>query len=502
MQAIGIHLDGSTLRWALVQWNGRRLRALSCQTGTDYVKPLYTNPLISGLACSDLVIRSLPFSAPPSKKLQDALILQAQTSLYLKPEETITLAVQHATQQQTTTYSTTASALDAHLEQFKCFQLDPERVGAMPAAFLAFIKWKAPGLHSYFLIDIGQSFSSCLWVEQGVVQKAHDIPLGAHSLKIAFQEDRKKLISLKERDAIDFSSLKSGQYPFLAEGARALRRELSKLLTSFHVQKPLILTGELDPAGPFRDFLWEQLSAIATEEIQLDLLPDERVYARSLGLAADYLLQRKQPLQFRMREKIAPKIWEQLGLRSLGLLLASLLFCSAFYLLGTFWLESREREIFRNVERWAAGQDPELRSTLFSAEDEPQLLVQQWLRIVDKNKKEYPFLMKAPRVAVFLHWLSSHLLLESFRQGGDSISLEEIRYFLESFPHLDALQEPYLTKVELEFKLANPLHARQLHEALLQDEEIVDTTREIEWDVLSDRYRTSFYLKNGSYGVL
>ncbi len=433
----------------------------------------------------------------------DALILQTQTQLHLKSEEALTLAAWPTKgHQTTTTYTTTLSALDAHLEKQKSHQIDPERVGSLPAAFLAYLKWKAPNLKSYFLIYVGQSASSALWVENGVVQNAHDVDIGLFSLKAAFHEDRKKLISLKERNEIDFSALKSGQYPNLAEEARRLRRDLSKVLCSFNCQKPLLFMGEIDPAGLFRDFLWETLRDFAIEEIRLELTPEERASAGCCGLAIDYLLQRKLPLQFRRKERTAPFIWQKLGRLSLSLLAASFLFSSAFYTIGSWWLDTREREVVKSLEKWAATKDSALRFELFSAGGKMEDLVNQWLLIIEKNRKEYPFLMKAPRVALFLDWLSSHPLIASFRQSGDPISFEQIHYQLESFPHLEALHEPYLAKIEIEFKLANPLHARQIHEALLQDETVVDTSRDISWDSLPSSYRTSFYLKSASHGNL
>lgn len=502
MQAIGIQLDGSALRWALLKWDGKRLRVLELKTETvpNEVKLLYTKkksiPLVSGLPCSDFVLRAHSLTSPPSRKLMDALILQTQTQLHLKPEETITLATWPGKEKETTIYTTTLSSLDAHLENWKRLELDPERVGAMPAAFLAFLKWKAPYLKSYFLVEIGQSSSSALWVENGVLQKAYEFPLGLVSLKSAFQEDRKKLISLKEPKEIDFSALKSGQYPNLAEEARRFRRELSKLLCSFHCQRPLAFIGEIDPSGAFRDFLWETVREFATEEIRLNLSAEERLHAGCCGLAIDYLLRRKSPLQFRKGGRTAPSIWQKLGRFSLALLLASFLFSAAFHAVGSWWIGKREKELVRSLEGWAATKDQALRFELLSAGDKMEDLVDKWLGIIEKNKKEYPFLMKAPRVTAFLHWLSTHPLIDSFCQNGDPISFEEIHYQLESFPRLEALHDPYLAKVELEFKLANPLYARQLHEALLQNKDLIDTSQEISWDVLPDRYRTSFYLKN------
>jgi hypothetical protein len=89
-----------------------------------------------------------------------------------------------------------------------------------------------------------------------------------------------------------------------------------------------------------------------------------------------------------------------------------------------------------------------------------------------------------------------HPLVESFRLSTDPLFFDQIRYQLVSFPHLEAMEEPYLVKVELDFKVSSPLHARKFHEMLLQGTGLVDASREVTWDVLPDRYRAAFYLKN------
>ena len=58
------------------------------------------------------------------------------------------------------------------------------------------------------------------------------------------------------------------------------------------------------------------------------------------------------------------------------------------------------------------------------------------------------------------------------------------------------MDAPYSVKVELGFKVGSPVHARKFHEMLLQGNGLVDASQEIAWEVLPDRYRASFYLKN------
>jgi hypothetical protein len=502
MKATGIQIDGPIFRRATVNRIGQDLRIDDLKTitiGDGKVKQLYfdsdSGALVSGLASNDLIIRSFSFIPAKSRKLKQALILQTEAQLHLKPEELLTIAVIDAKEKRATAYSTTKSALAAHLQPLNALQLDPERISAIPAALKTFIRWKAPEIASYFLVDIGMTATNCIWVEKNELQKAHAIPLGFQNLRTAFLEDRKKMISLQEPGKIDFTALKTSQYPTLAEEARSFRREISKLLHSFQCQRPLIFTGELESNG-FREFLLETLRDCISEDKKIDLSDDEHRHASCLGLAMDYLLNREQPIQFRTGSMLTPRNWQKLGLFAVGLFCAAAGFWGMVFGFGSWWMTKRENEIVQSLETWTAAKDPELRMELFSAGSDTKELVNQWLKLIDKNANDYRFLMKAPRVLTFLNWLTHHPLIDSFRSSGDAMSFDQIRYQLVSFPRLEATQDPYLVKVEIEFKVASPLHARKFHEMLLQGEGMVDASHEATWEVFPDRYKACFYLKN------
>ncbi len=477
MQATGIQIDGTVVRRATIRRTRHRLSVIQIDTHKIVeanVKPLYFTAgcglLVSGLHSSDLIIRSRTFSPSKSLKLRQALILQVEAQLHLKAEELITVSIFESQEKRATTYSTTQAALSAHLQELNNLHIDPERVGAVPAALKAFVQWKAPECTSFFLLNIGLTHTNCLWVENNLIQKAHAIPLGLEQLDAAFVRDQK-------------------------EEARSFRRELAKILHSFQCQRPLIFTGTMDPPG-FHDFLLEGLCECTSEEKNITCSPDERRYAICIGLALDYLLNTKQPIQFRAIPAVSPQTWNRLGRRGVSLLGAAAAFCLIVYALGGSWIRGREQAIAHNLETWTLTQDPKIRVELFSAGTKPQTLVTQWLKFIKQNAKDYRLIMKAPKVTRFLDWLSHHPLIESFRAASDPVSFEEIHYQLVSLPRLEAMDDPYLVKIDLDFKVSNALSARKFNEMLLQDADLVDATQEITWEVLSDRYQTSFYLKN------
>jgi hypothetical protein len=71
------------------------------------------------------------------------------------------------------------------------------------------------------------------------------------------------------------------------------------------------------------------------------------------------------------------------------------------------------------------------------------------------------------------------------------------------YPTIDSPQDPYQAKIDLEFAIQNPIHARKFHDAITQDQTMVDPSSDIEWEVLDQSYRLSFFLKNKetAYGL-
>ena len=458
MQASGIQIDGAILRKATVKQSRSGLRIVDLQSFVledSKVKPLYfknSETLSSGLSSNDLIIRKVPIPTNLNQKMKRAVILQIEAQLHLKPEELLTVPVL-SKDKSVTTFSTTRNALTLHLKEFMDLHLDPERVGAIPAALMAFVHWRAPKISSYFLIDVGQTNTNCIWVEDNELQKAHVVHLEYHQ--------------------------------------NTFQQEHSKILHSFQCQRPLIVTGENS-----KEFLSKTVQDCITEEKNIGLSIDEQCYASSLGLAIDYLVNRKHPIQFRIDNDLSSRNWQKLGRFAAILFASSIVFCGMILGISSWWMNARETKIIHTLETWTS-KDPALHQELFSSNKDTKDLVNQWLQLIEKNSNDYRFLMKAPRVATVLDWLTHHPLIESFRLAGDPISFEQIRYQLVSYPHIDALNDPTLAKVEIEFKVTSPLHARKFHETLLKGDGPVDASREITWDVLSDHYKVSFYLKNG-----
>lgn len=494
MLILGIQLDPPHLRGALIQWGrkGIEIRALrGCFLNEPAnVKQLYiasgSLKIVSGISPKNFLIRPMELKIGNLKHIEEAIAFQSEAMTHFNPKEILTVPCIQKKEKEGTEvllFTIPREGLKHHLTELEKIEIDPDAVSAIPSALCHFVRWKFPLLLDAFIVDLGSSEWTCAWMEKGQLKKAHSILGGIESLLAALLEDRKKILLKKEIEGaakqIDLLLLKPELNPHLTTKLNELRQELSKVQTSFErgtEKKPIVFTGRTDAFIHLSEFL------IDSSENKLPLTLEEQKFATCLGLA---LTQTKsQPLQFRREEFFPRKNWRKMGLYSLCLIAASLVLSGSLLGFGLQSIQARKLEMLSNI-----------RSPL---EGDAEEKIDRWISAIEKNNKEYPYILQAPKATEVLSWLSSHPLLEELKKEGDPIHLREIRYQLVNFPKMDSPTEPYLAKVEIEFQFKSATNARKFHEALRNGDTCVDSRLEITWDSLHDGYRSSFFLKNRS----
>ncbi len=241
------------------------------------------------------------------------------------------------------------------------------------------------------------------------------------------------------------------------------------------------MTGRTDPFIHLREYL------IEGEDSHSTLTLEEQKFAVSIGLALEAA--QPQPLQLRLQEFFPRKNWRRMGVYATALLIAGWVTGIALVGMGLEFSRSRKAEMLHSL-------------SLPRSSEKVEEKIDQWIAAIEKNNKEYPYILQAPKVTEVLSWFSLHPLLEELKKEGDPIDLQAIHYQLTSFPKNGATKEPYLAKVELEFQFKSAMNARKFHEALRSGDTLVNPDLEITWDALNNSYRTSFFLKNRSPYVL
>jgi len=505
MQILGLQLDPPFIRIAQIQRKSSGVKILHWATETtdalEHVKRLYIRAFkgktVTGLPLSSLFIRSLEIPLTSSKHLSEVISFQSEATSHFNPTETLsvpTFTKKGKNKVDTLLFTSSRILLRSHLQNWRTWDVDPDLVSAVPLALIQYTRWKYPALTSAFLIDLGSSEWSCIWMENGQLQKSHFIGGGTEALLSAFGEDRKRVLLPKEISIFakqyDLLQIKSHVTPLLSARLEDMRHELAKIFCSFHKlagTKPILFTGQVNAFTHLREFLLAEIQEWCSEEIASDV--EEGKHAVALGLAFEELT---QPLQFRREEFFPPKKWKKAGIYAMALSGISLLLGSATFILGSYLIQSQKEKMIQTLAAYLKQEDQTLQQSLFSKGGNEEEILSRWNRAIASYKKEYPFILRAPKVSELLEWLTPFL-----NQENNPISLVSMRYKLLQFPTLDNPAEPYQAKLEIELHIPNPTSARKLHEALLQDKKWIYLDHAVEWDALNnDIYRSSFYLKN------
>jgi type IV pilus assembly protein PilM len=489
MQILAIHLDPPFYRIALVKKGHKGIEISRLESNllpeNPNVKPLYienfSGKVASCLSAKDFLIRGMELKIAGSRHVEEAIAFQSETLSHFDPKEIILVPLVQKKDKgraEAILFTAARESLKKHFAELKKLDIDPDTVSTIPSALCHFIRWKFPNLLDAFIIDLGSSEVTCVLMEDGKLKKAHALSGGVEKLLDALFEDRKKILLKKEIEGaakqIDLLLLKKSLNPHLSGDLLELRQEIAKTYFSFSREagREVIFTGRSGAFIHLREFLMEEAKS------EWILSVEEQKYAIPIGLGIEQTSE--QPLQLRREEFFPQKNWARMGVYATTLLTASILISAALFGIGMRSTHVRKTNLLRSIHVEQGGS------------------IDKWISSIEKNDKEYPYILQAPRVAEVFAWLSSHPLLEELKIEGDPIDVREIRYELVSLPKISSPKEPYSAKVELIFNFNHPTNARKFHEALRKGDARVNPNLEVTWDPLQEGYRTSFFLKNRS----
>lgn len=477
MDTLAIHLDSPLI--TLSRCQKRRGKVQTFETEVFFlpeegvvssVKRLdnkkFRGKVISGLCAKDFLVRQVDLKVK-GRHAEKTLAFQSEALSHFKTDE-ILIETFLQPSGRALLFTVPKDGLKAHLEKLGRLNFDPDIVSTAPSALCRFICWKFPKLSNAFIVDLGSHTTTCSVIQDRELKKIYAIQNGIEELFEAFYEDQKGGLSVEEsKRQIDFSSLKADSNPRLLEKMTDLKRELARVHRSFDLsgKEPVIFTGRLDTCIHLEEILFD-----STQE-KLSLSSREQLFAVSMGLCLEST---QKSINLRKEEFFPRKNWSRMGLIALLLLGASI-----FLSLGLIWGGAKTSQLKKE----------ELLNSL-------PVPFENWIEEIEKNDREYPYILQTPKVAEILSWLSSYSILDALKNEGDPIEIREFRTQLVSYPSIEFNTDDYLTQVELEFSFKNGMSARRFHEALRNEETLIDPEMEITWEVLDDAYRTSFYLKN------
>ncbi len=461
MHALGLYVDGETLRVALLSRKKQAvevelLRSFPLHTAPgENVKPLYMleavlagkkASVVSGLDAGDVLLREVDFKLRSKREVLSVLPFQVEPLIPYPLEEAILLPFFEKRDQgmRVTLLATTQTQLKHHLDQMGALQVDPDLVSCTPAALFRTARLVYPEYKALYLFHLGAQKSIFAVVLDGKLILSHTLNMGLQHFvdhPQGFQKELDRLLAFAKK-----------KLPALPEA--------------------FLLTGHIPTS--FQE-LFAPHTVLPTEKIDLS-------YALSIGLALEGLFQDEKTVQFR-RGGFTPAVHVKKRTRQLGVGVALCLLLAVAMGTSRLWiLEHRKAALHAALQE--RGYDEE---NLVEA-------VFNWESALGSKKRSFPYFPSVPKVSDVLAWLSTHPQLIS-AEPGEKIDIRQVRYQLVKYPKIGEKIEPYQAKVELEFTATSPRLARTFHDALMEGGGLVDARQEIAWKANQQTYYTSFFLK-------
>ncbi len=548
-QTLGLELDSFALHVAAVSLNRNgvvidALMDLPLESRfileTD-VKPLYTEEeqkelhslaashlIVTSLPTVDIIIRPLELALKKEKEIDAVLNFQAEPLLPYPIENGIIDRIILAKNKEGSRLAVLAARKDhieAHLNQWKSLEIEPEVITADPVALTAFGLYFSPATPTYFGIYLGYTHSFCTLVIDGKLIASQAVAHGLNDLIIAIDGAANLGVQAAYASLMASASQESTKemleiiQPHLDVWNMAVMRtvlSLAKQAKGFEINH-ILLTG---PGSVFTALT----NAIATSlnkapiacEATLGNYTEQQLcsFALPIGAALSALPTFSDQINFRKPPLAFPNPWKRMKIplaTYIGLCLA--LTC-ALFLFGKAYIHHQQiavKQDYLNLlsilhkthdefekEHHLKGGSSE--NGVDSLTDDE---IEERLNIIEKEiaaiPQLFPLQPNVPLVSDVLAWLSTYPSFQPLQEGGsdqNTMKIESLSYMMVKRPDPTKKQEKYQVKAELELSSPTPKMAREFHDSLIEPNDFVDAKSEIKWSASRDRYRTSFFLKD------
>lgn len=547
-QAVGLHLDGLTLKlvevdvvrnqvkvkrleeFLLKKDDEEHLHFLDEGEGRICRELCDKHLMITSLDGKETLIRKLKIKLTREKDVEEAFPFEAEGALPYPMDEAIIDKITIDKDEDTTYLTLLAckkTSLESFLAKFHTLKLDPESVSCTPAALSAFAARYTATEGDLVVVFCGEETSLSAVVRAGKLISSHSLSAGTKSLKTAYEKDLQRDPELLPAHLQNFDFLSDDLLiaPHLNEAVTALKHEISWMILSelkgmkTSIEPPLLFLGEASTLKGLDKLLFKEVPCQHIElqttdgiELNQNLL---KKFAIAIGSALSALPGYADPLNFRQGDLSYPDPWRRFKgsliiFAGSSLLLSLLIFLFGFAFLGyqEDLLRTKYGELLSGMHRSYSGfeknyiekyprdaredegETPTLKSLSMESLDNR-------LNYIDKEIKAqpdlYPLLPNSPLVSDTLAWLVSHPAMKT-EEG--NITLDSFAYQMVKRPEMTKKNERYQIKVDLEISAPTPKMAREFHSALIAPNNFVDPKAEVKWSASRNKYQTSFYLKD------
>ena len=425
----------------------------------------------TGIEGEDLFIRHFVTPLTHPKALQKTLPFQLETLIPYPLDEVVIRPIYDIKKKETdiTFFAVLKRKLHDHIFYFQEKGVDSEWICPIPMALARFAHFVSPHQEKLIIFHIGKEKMELISVQKEKILNHVTVHMGSQDLDCS---NRSAMI-IKLKQEID--------------------RVLCFLVNKEEDQgcRKVLFCGE--EGQEIGDILTEEFPLIVPMMIKEHGNFDRETlctYAISIGLAIDPLKNDSLSVQLRQEGFISKKTHSSMKKKILcGGILSCLLFVLIFVGFSIVY-HLQEVNLIDSIKQNVSSYQKDLPVLTQGVEGNSldEILSILHLKLLSSKGEDIMF-SPSPLVTNFLNFIDSHPRLED-------VEVKTIDYKLKSYPSFCNPQDQYHPKVLLSFVTKEAKKAREFHDAILNDQKVVDKSKEIEWKRNGDEYEITFFLQN------
>lgn len=464
--SIGIALSQEHLRIAILSKKKSKLSIQELSTlnnSPDSVQQLYNSLSIYNhkftistfLEAKDVIFRRLLLPLTEKRKILATLPFQIESLVMTPDDSMVSASIDRITKKSSSigVFITSQTLFFKHIDFLESKGIYAHFVGCSISNLFRFITWVFPKQKNGVAIYVGSQEMLCLFYQEGRLESAKTF-------------------------SPDFTYLKKNLEKY----------QLFLTQKGWETNCPYLLIEET-PCSI-------DLTSITREIFGNDQLILENAnyhqYALAIGAALEAIAEDGKQIDFSQKMFMTKKTKQHL-IKKMFCYLGACAACALASLIGMqAYVQKKQTVLFAHISSILP---EELQTTSPKSIQGWQQHLLSWKNKLSIQKIPFPILPTVPKVSDVLAWISAHPAFINKGTLKEGMEILSIHYQMLKYPTVDQKNIPYEAQVEIEFIAAIPRLAREFHEALLKENQMIDTKKPVQWQAQGNKYRAVFTLK-------
>lgn len=466
MVTVGIALSQEHLRIAILSEKKAKISIQELSTlsnSTDSVKQLYNDLSIchkkftisTFLEANDVIFRRLSLPLTDKRKILATLPFQIESLLMTPDDSIVSVSIDPVTKKSSSigVFITSQTLFFKHVETLEKKEIYTHFVGCSVSNLFRFITWAFPQQKSGVVIHMGSQETLCLFYQEYRLLSAKVFPADP----VCFKKNLEKYQLFLSQKGWDTHC------PYLFIEEVPCSTDLKSIAQEIFGDDQLILED-----------------------------PNHHQYALVIGAALEALAEDGKQVDFSQKAFMTKKTKQHFLKKTLYYLGACLVFNLASFIGVQTYVRVKQATLLTHI---ASILPKELQKTSSKSIQDWQQALLSWKNKPSVQKFPFPLLPTVPKVSDVLAWISAHPAFIDKGKLKEGIEILSIHYQMLKYPTLDKKNISYEAQVEVEFAATIPRIAREFHEALLKENEMINTKKPVQWQAQGNKYRAIFTLK-------